>query len=151
MKKIILSIEGMTCSACSNGLEKYLNMIWIYSWWKSLSQIENLRIFFWIFPRKCYFYPKLHRFIKPCNSWNSKARRPRYNNLFWTQFNSSPSCLFKGKRNNKTNNCWARFFKQNNTKRHRETHNKRNLFNFNNSCFKRWWRRNRNWRNWKTL
>ncbi len=25
MKKIILSIEGMTCSACSNGLEKYLN------------------------------------------------------------------------------------------------------------------------------
>ena len=24
MKKIILSIEGMTCSACSNGLEKYL-------------------------------------------------------------------------------------------------------------------------------
>ena len=24
-KKIILSIEGMTCSACSNGLEKYLN------------------------------------------------------------------------------------------------------------------------------
>ena len=25
MKKIILSIEGMTCSSCSNGLEKYLN------------------------------------------------------------------------------------------------------------------------------
>ena len=25
MKTIILSIEGMTCSACSNGLEKYLN------------------------------------------------------------------------------------------------------------------------------
>ena len=25
MKKIILSIDGMTCSACSNGLEKYLN------------------------------------------------------------------------------------------------------------------------------
>lgn len=25
MKKMILSIEGMTCSACSNGLEKYLN------------------------------------------------------------------------------------------------------------------------------
>ncbi len=25
MKKITLSIEGMTCSACSNGLEKYLN------------------------------------------------------------------------------------------------------------------------------
>ena len=25
MKKTILSIEGMTCSACSNGLEKYLN------------------------------------------------------------------------------------------------------------------------------
>lgn len=25
MKKIILEIEGMTCSACSNGLEKYLN------------------------------------------------------------------------------------------------------------------------------
>ena len=25
MKKIILSIGGMTCSACSNGLEKYLN------------------------------------------------------------------------------------------------------------------------------
>ena len=25
MKNIILSIEGMTCSACSNGLEKYLN------------------------------------------------------------------------------------------------------------------------------
>lgn len=25
MKKIVLSIEGMTCSACSNGLEKYLN------------------------------------------------------------------------------------------------------------------------------
>ena len=25
MKKIILKIEGMTCSACSNGLEKYLN------------------------------------------------------------------------------------------------------------------------------
>ena len=24
MKKIILKIEGMTCSACSNGLEKYL-------------------------------------------------------------------------------------------------------------------------------
>ena len=25
MKKIILKIEGMSCSACSNGLEKYLN------------------------------------------------------------------------------------------------------------------------------
>ena len=25
MKKIVLSIEGMTCSACSNGLERYLN------------------------------------------------------------------------------------------------------------------------------
>ncbi len=25
MKKIILSIDGMTCSGCSNGLEKYLN------------------------------------------------------------------------------------------------------------------------------
>ena len=25
MKHIILNIEGMTCSACSNGLEKYLN------------------------------------------------------------------------------------------------------------------------------
>ncbi len=25
MKKIVLLIEGMTCSACSNGLEKYLN------------------------------------------------------------------------------------------------------------------------------
>ena len=25
MKKILLRIEGMTCSACSNGLEKYLN------------------------------------------------------------------------------------------------------------------------------
>jgi Cu+-exporting ATPase len=25
MKKIILSISGMTCSACSSGLEKYLN------------------------------------------------------------------------------------------------------------------------------
>ena len=25
MKKVVLSIEGMTCSACSNGLEKYLN------------------------------------------------------------------------------------------------------------------------------
>lgn len=25
MKNIVLSIEGMTCSACSNGLEKYLN------------------------------------------------------------------------------------------------------------------------------
>ncbi len=25
MKKIILNIEGMTCSACSLGLEKYLN------------------------------------------------------------------------------------------------------------------------------
>ena len=25
MKKVILAIEGMTCSACSNGLEKYLN------------------------------------------------------------------------------------------------------------------------------
>ena len=24
MKKIVLNIEGMTCSACSNGLEKYL-------------------------------------------------------------------------------------------------------------------------------
>lgn len=26
MKKITLSIDGMTCSACSNGLEKYLKM-----------------------------------------------------------------------------------------------------------------------------
>ena len=26
MKKIILSIDGMTCSACSNGLEKYLSL-----------------------------------------------------------------------------------------------------------------------------
>ena len=25
MKKTTLKIEGMTCSACSNGLEKYLN------------------------------------------------------------------------------------------------------------------------------
>ena len=25
MAKIILAIDGMTCSACSNGLEKYLN------------------------------------------------------------------------------------------------------------------------------
>lgn len=25
MKKIILAIDGMTCSACSNGLEKYLS------------------------------------------------------------------------------------------------------------------------------
>ena len=25
MKKINLAISGMTCSACSNGLEKYLN------------------------------------------------------------------------------------------------------------------------------
>ena len=25
MKKIILKIDGMTCSACSNGLEKFLN------------------------------------------------------------------------------------------------------------------------------
>ena len=25
MKKIVLSIDGMTCSACSSGLEKYLN------------------------------------------------------------------------------------------------------------------------------
>ena len=25
MKKVILSIDGMTCSACSTGLEKYLN------------------------------------------------------------------------------------------------------------------------------
>ncbi len=25
MKQIVLSVEGMTCSACSNGLEKYLN------------------------------------------------------------------------------------------------------------------------------
>ena len=25
MKKIILKIDGMSCSACSNGLEKYLN------------------------------------------------------------------------------------------------------------------------------
>lgn len=25
MKRIVLGIEGMTCSACSNGLEKYLN------------------------------------------------------------------------------------------------------------------------------
>ena len=25
MKKIVLKIEGMSCSACSNGLEKYLN------------------------------------------------------------------------------------------------------------------------------
>lgn len=24
MKKIVLKIEGMTCSACSSGLEKYL-------------------------------------------------------------------------------------------------------------------------------
>lgn len=28
MKKIILKIEGMTYSACSNGLEKYLNKKW---------------------------------------------------------------------------------------------------------------------------
>ena len=27
MKKVILKIEGMTCSACSNGLEKYLNNV----------------------------------------------------------------------------------------------------------------------------
>ena len=27
MNKIILKIEGMTCSACSNGLEKYLNFL----------------------------------------------------------------------------------------------------------------------------
>ena len=26
MKKIILSVDGMTCSACSNGLEKYLSL-----------------------------------------------------------------------------------------------------------------------------
>ena len=25
MKNIILRIDGMSCSACSNGLEKYLN------------------------------------------------------------------------------------------------------------------------------
>ena len=25
MKKVILKIEGMSCSACSSGLEKYLN------------------------------------------------------------------------------------------------------------------------------
>ena len=25
MKKVVLSIDEMTCSACSNGLEKYLN------------------------------------------------------------------------------------------------------------------------------
>ena len=25
MKKIVLKIGGMSCSACSNGLEKYLN------------------------------------------------------------------------------------------------------------------------------
>ena len=25
MKKVVFSIDGMTCSACSNGLEKYLN------------------------------------------------------------------------------------------------------------------------------
>ena len=25
MKKVILSIDGMTCAACSSGLEKYLN------------------------------------------------------------------------------------------------------------------------------
>lgn len=25
MKNIVLNIEGMTCSACSNGLEKYLS------------------------------------------------------------------------------------------------------------------------------
>lgn len=25
LKKVVLSIDGMTCSACSNGLEKYLN------------------------------------------------------------------------------------------------------------------------------
>lgn len=25
MKRVILSIDGMTCSACSSGLEKYLN------------------------------------------------------------------------------------------------------------------------------
>ena len=25
MKTIILAIDGMTCSACSNGLEKYMN------------------------------------------------------------------------------------------------------------------------------
>ena len=25
MKKVLLKIDGMTCSACSNGLEKYLN------------------------------------------------------------------------------------------------------------------------------
>lgn len=24
-EKVVLNIEGMTCSACSNGLEKYLN------------------------------------------------------------------------------------------------------------------------------
>ena len=27
MKKVVLSIDGMTCSACSNGLEKYLNKL----------------------------------------------------------------------------------------------------------------------------
>ena len=25
MKKVILNVEGMTCSACSNGLEKFLS------------------------------------------------------------------------------------------------------------------------------
>lgn len=25
MKKVLLKIDGMTCSACSSGLEKYLN------------------------------------------------------------------------------------------------------------------------------
>ena len=25
MKKVLLKIDGMTCSACSTGLEKYLN------------------------------------------------------------------------------------------------------------------------------
>ena len=25
MKKVVLKIDGMTCSACSSGLEKYLN------------------------------------------------------------------------------------------------------------------------------
>ena len=25
MKKVLLKIDGMTCSACSNGLEKFLN------------------------------------------------------------------------------------------------------------------------------
>ena len=25
MKKVVLNIEGMTCSACSTGLEKYLD------------------------------------------------------------------------------------------------------------------------------